>query len=152
MAAMKIGDLGRQFGVSVETIRYYEREGLLTEPLRTVGNYRMYSARDVERLGFILNCRALDMTLDEIRALLEFQDAPSRDCGHVSVLLDGHIGHVSERIAEMRRLERQLRLLRGACRHIQTTGDCGILRTLRQSDSTKRRIGQDYTHSRSRST
>ena len=127
---MKIGDLSLKYGVPVETIRYYEREKLLPQPERTVSNYRVYGPAHADRLRFIVNCRALDMTLDEIRALLGYHDAPSEDCSEVTRLLDEHIGHVSQRVVELRRLEKQLRGLRTACRHGKKTGDCGILRSL----------------------
>jgi DNA-binding transcriptional MerR regulator len=66
-----------------ETVRFYEREGLLPAPARTEANYRMYSAEHVQRLAFIRHCRSLDMTLAEIRTLLHFKDAPTEDCADV---------------------------------------------------------------------
>ncbi|TXH04485.1 MAG: Cd(II)/Pb(II)-responsive transcriptional regulator [Nevskiaceae bacterium] len=124
---LKIGDLARRAYCPAETIRYYEREGLLPEPARTNGNYRLYGAEHVERLSFIRNCRSLDMTLDEIRKLLLLRDAPDDNCEEVNVLLDGHIGHVAERIAELRHLRTDLQLLRERCGKAGTTKDCGIL-------------------------
>ena len=109
---MKIGDLSKLTQTSVETIRYYEREGLLPEPSRTDGNYRIYGEAHAERLAFIRHCRGLDMTLDEIRQLLRFKDDPASDCGDVNALLDAHIGHVADRIRELRALEKQLKSLR----------------------------------------
>ena len=64
---IKIGELARRAQCPAQTIRYYEHEGLLPEPIRTAGNYRVYSRAHIERLSFIRNCRSLDMTLDEIR-------------------------------------------------------------------------------------
>lgn len=136
---MKIGDLAREHGVPVETIRYYEREKLLPRADRTVSNYRVYGPAHSDRLRFIVNCRALDMTLDEIRALLTYHDRPTEDCMRVTELLDEHIGHVAERIDELRRLERQLRRLRQACRHGAASADCGILRSLRDTGSRRKR-------------
>lgn len=143
---MKIGGLSRDHGVPVETIRYYEREKLLPPPERTPSNYRVYGPAHADRLRFIVNCRALDMTLDEIRALLAYHDAPGEDCSEVTRLLDEHIGHVSQRMTELRRLEQQLRALRSACRHGKKTGDCGILRSLRGASSAGR--GRDRVHAR----
>lgn len=124
---MKIGDLAAATATSVETIRYYEREGLLPPVIRSGANYRIYGASHVARLAFIRNCRGLDMTLDEIRTLLRFRDAPSEDCGEVNALLDRHIGHVASRIAELRELEGLLRRLRGRCRQASEARACGIL-------------------------
>ncbi len=127
---MKIGALASATDTQVETIRYYEREGLLPPPLRTQGNYRIYNGAQVDRLSFIRHCRSLDMTLDEIRALLSFRDAPDADCGEVNLLLDQHIGHVAARIRELRELQKQLLELRQFCRGTQDTAHCGILTQL----------------------
>ncbi|WP_326542088.1 Cd(II)/Pb(II)-responsive transcriptional regulator [Pseudorhodoferax sp.] len=127
---MKIGQLATATDTPVETIRYYERAGLLPAAPRTEGNYRDYADAHVQRLSFIRHCRALDMALDEIRTLLQFQDAPGGDCTGVNALLDAHIGHVAQRIRELRALERQLHALRGQCRDAHPTEDCGILKSL----------------------
>jgi DNA-binding transcriptional MerR regulator len=74
---MKIGELARIAMTQVETIRYYERAGLLPETARTEGNYRIYGDAHVERLSFIRNCRNLDMTLEEIRVLLRYGRLPT---------------------------------------------------------------------------
>ncbi len=124
---MKIGELARATGTQVETIRFYEREGLLPAPSRSGGNYRVYGGAHVERLSFIRNCRSLDIALDEIRVLLRFRDAPTENCREVNEVLDGHIGHVADRIRELRQLAGQLRSLRKLCQQAQDAGHCGIL-------------------------
>lgn len=124
---MKIGQLAQASATPVETIRYYERAGLLPTPARTEGNFRVYEAAHLERLQFIRHCRGLDMSLDEVRVLLRFRDAPASDCGDVNALLDAHIGHVSMRIKELRLLERQLKELRQRCTDAQASEACGIL-------------------------
>ncbi len=133
--ALKIGELARQTGCPVETIRYYERDGLLSAPARSEGNYRLYDKRHVERLSFIRRCRSLDMTLDEIRILLRFRDAPDENCETVNELLDAHIGHVATRISELKRLEKQLGELRRRCGEKRQARDCGILNELSQAHS-----------------
>jgi Cd(II)/Pb(II)-responsive transcriptional regulator len=127
---MKIGELAALTNTQVETIRFYERENLLAEPRRSDGNYRIYGAAHAERLSFIRHCRGLDMTLDEIRVLLRFKDAPTENCLEVNELLDEHIGHVAERIKELRQLEKQLKSLREACLGGQEAQHCGILNEL----------------------
>ena len=124
---MKIGELAKASSTPVETIRYYEREGLLAAPARTEGNFRDYDAGQMERLKFIRYCRGLDMSLDEVRVLLRFKDQPESECGDVNALLDAHIGHVSRRIAELRSLERELNDLRRRCASAQPAERCGIL-------------------------
>jgi Cd(II)/Pb(II)-responsive transcriptional regulator len=130
---MKIGELARATATAVETIRHYEREGLLPPPPRTEGNYRVYGRGEVERLGYIRQCRGLDMSLDEIRRLLALKDAPpaeGSDCGEVNALLDEHIGHVAERLRELRQLDKELKALRAACSEPGAAADCGILQQL----------------------
>jgi len=127
---MKIGDLAQRTHTQVETIRFYEREGLLPEPARSAGNYRIYGDKHSERLSFIRHCRRLDMTLGEIRVLLRFKDAPIQNCLEVNELLEEHIGHVSERIRELRQLEKQLKNLREMCLVGREAQHCGILNEL----------------------
>jgi Cd(II)/Pb(II)-responsive transcriptional regulator len=128
--SLKIGELAKRTGSPVETIRYYEREGLLPEPARSEGNYRVYADTDLERLQFIRHCRSLDMTLEEIRDLLRFRDAPDENCAEVNALLDEHIEHVTKRIKELKLLQKNLRGLRNLCQQAQATKDCGILQSL----------------------
>jgi len=127
---MKIGDLAKRTDTPVETIRFYEREGLLPAPARTAGNYRSYAEVHAERLSFIRHCRGLDMALDEIRALLHYKDHPQDDCTEVNALLDEHIGHVAQRIRDLKALERQLKALRASCHQSRDTAHCGILNQL----------------------
>lgn len=130
---MKIGELSSAAHTPVETIRYYEREGLLPAPARTEGNFRVYAAPHLERLQFIRHCRGLDMSLDEVRTLLRVRDDPAAECGDVNALLDEHIHHVSRRIRELRALERQLKDLRQRCGAGQAAAQCGILAGLAEA-------------------
>ncbi|HEX7386984.1 MAG TPA: Cd(II)/Pb(II)-responsive transcriptional regulator [Castellaniella sp.] len=127
---MKIGELARAARCSVETIRFYEKAGLLPEPARTEGNYRQYGQAHQDRLRFIRNCRNLDMTHDEIRALLAMVDNPAQDCGTINHLLDEHIAHVDVRLRELRDLRGELLRLRDQCRIEQPVDTCGIVRGL----------------------
>jgi len=131
---LKIGDLARRTGSPVETIRYYEREKLLPAPMRSGGNYRLYGAAHVERLQFIRHCRSLDMTLDEIRVLLSFRDAPDASCDAVNALLDQHIAHVANRLRELQELQTQLTALRSRCQTAHAARDCEILQSLGSAD------------------
>jgi Cd(II)/Pb(II)-responsive transcriptional regulator len=131
---MKIGELARQTHCPVETIRYYEREGLLPPPARSGGNYRVYGAAHSERLTFIRNCRTLDMTLDEIRRLLALRDSPEDSCDSVNRLIDEHIEHVGARIASLQALQAQLVELRDGCRASDAGAidECTIVRQLNE--------------------
>lgn len=128
---MKIGELAKQVGFTVETIRYYEKEGLLHPALRDpANNYRRYDHSHLERLIFIRRCRTLAMTHEEIQVLLKARAQPDASCETINELIDEHIHHVQARIAELQILETQLIELRGQCRAAHTTSDCGILREL----------------------
>ena len=132
---LKRGSLAKRFGCNIETIRYYERIGLLPPPARTDGNYRLYTQAHVERLTFIRNCRTLDMTLEEIRSLLNLRDSPQDQCESVNALIDEHIQHVKARIDGLQALQTQLLDLRQRCGEGPEKDQCAILQRLEVSGS-----------------
>lgn len=145
---MRIGELARLTGATVETIRYYEREGLLPKAERTASNYRIYGNAHAERLSFIRNCRNLDMASDEIRALLHFKDSPSEYC-EASAVIEEHIGHVTARIAELQELKQQLESLYVQCPQAHIAASCSILNALSQNAPTKKAatsLPTDHVH------
>ena len=111
----KIGEAARRSGVGAANIRYYEREGLLAQQARADNDYRLYSEDDVHRLRFIRLCRAMDMSLEEVRSLLSLDLGRKADCVRAREVLDAHLAHVRERLAELRALEKDLRGLRDRC-------------------------------------
>ena len=127
---MQIGELARQTGCAVDTIRYYEKQGLLPPPARSAGNFRDYADSHVERLRLIRHCRTLDMSLEEIRALLAVHDQPQADCSTVNALLDAHLGHVQARLHALQALEQALLSLRQRCASTGAAAQCGILHEL----------------------
>lgn len=127
---MKIGELAQVAQCTVETVRYYEKEGLLPAPARTPGNFRLYGPAHLERLRFIRGCRALDMSHDEIHTLLGLADQPAEGCGAINAVFDQHIAHVDERIEELAQLKQQLRALRQRCQIERAVDACGILQGL----------------------
>lgn len=127
---MKIGALAEQAHTPVETVRYYEKAGLMPAPSRTEGNYRRYDDGHVARLRFIRHCRALDLSLDEIRALLCVRDDPQADCTAARELLREHLEHVRRRLDELALLREQLLALERRCSHGRPSAECGILEEL----------------------
>ncbi len=127
---LRIGELARRAHSQVDTIRYYESQGLLPAPERSQGNFRLYDEAAVERMRFIRYCRSLDMTLAEIRLLLTLRDHPEEECGPVVALLEKHVELVGRRIGELQSLERSLRDLRSCCQPGNVARDCGILQEL----------------------
>ena len=129
-ARYRISELAKRAKCQVVTVRYYEKEGLLPVPGRSEGNFRLYEQQHLERLLFIRRCRSLDMTLEEIRRLLQIREQPADECRSVNELLEEHIGHVVERIEELQNLEAELRSLLCLCDDNRKAADCGILKEL----------------------
>ena len=127
---MKIGELAQTAQCTVETVRYYEKVGLLPEPVRQSNGYRTYGSDHKQRLVFIRNCRTLDMSQEEIHALLGLMDKGGSDCGSVDTLLDDHISHVETRIEELQKLKAHLTSLRGRCKSRSRVRDCRIVKGL----------------------
>lgn len=127
---MRIGDLAQAIGIDVETIRYYEKSGLLPIPAREANGYRRYGDEQLERLAFIRHCRALDMPLVDVGRLLKFLDQPAADCLDINVLVDEQLTRVRARLKSMRALEKQLTRLRERCAVPHATHECGILQDL----------------------
>lgn len=127
-AGYRIGDAAARSGVTAANIRYYEKEGLIAPQSRGDNSYRLYNDADVHRLRFIRLCRAMDMSLDEVRTLLALDLRSKADCEAACVALDAHLGHVRERLRELRSLEKDLTALRNCCDG--TDAQCHIIETL----------------------
>jgi Cd(II)/Pb(II)-responsive transcriptional regulator len=127
---MRIGDLAKRTGCTVETIRYYEQENVLSAPKRSSSGYRQYHDEHLAELNFILHCRSLGMSLAEIRLLLGFRADQSLACDEINQLIDRHIGRVHQQLASLQQLEQQLQTLRQRCHEGSDAAHCGILQTL----------------------
>lgn len=128
-AVMTIGRLAKRTDTNVETIRYYERIGLLPPPPRTDANYRAYGEAHARRLGFVRKARTLGFHLDTIRSLLDLVDRPDQPCAAVDALAREQMGEVERKIADLRRLHDELGRLLDRC-HGGTVGDCRIIEAL----------------------
>ena len=127
---MQIGQIAAATGVDVETVRFYEKEGLLPLPERSPNGYRAYGEGHLERLAFVRHCRSLDMALADIRRLLELLDRPAAECVDVNELIDAQLGRVRTRLASLAALEKQLVALRASCSIPAAAAQCGILAEL----------------------
>jgi len=128
-AGLPIGELSRLTACNAETIRYYERIGLLPRPLRTQGGRRAYCEADVGRLRFIRRSRDLGFTLGEVRELLSMVDAGRQSCAEVRTIATDHLDRVRARIAALRRLERALTDM-VACCSTTSAPDCELIERL----------------------
>jgi MerR family transcriptional regulator, copper efflux regulator len=133
---MQIGAVARKVGLSVDAIRFYERNSLLPHPARTPGGFRQYAESDVETLVFIRRVQSLGFRLSEIRGLLRLRGNRWQPCAPVRRRLRDKLAHVREKLADLQRLEHELRLALRSCdrelRH--RPAHCPILQTRRRKE------------------
>lgn len=127
---LSIGVLARSAGVGIDTIRYYEREGLLPPPRRRASGYRDYDPGDSERLKFIRRAKALGFTLDDIRELLALSADHERGVHNVKQRSEARLAKLEQRIRELQRMRRGLKRLIAACPGRGAPGACPILHAL----------------------
>lgn len=126
---MKIGELAAATRTKVETVRYYEKIGLLPPPARTSGNYRAYDNGHLARLSFIRRARELGFMLEDVRELLTLADDKSRSCEAVDRIARTHLSEVDRKIGDLKALRNELHRVIGSCSH-GTVADCKIIETL----------------------
>lgn len=131
---MKIGEVAERSGCHPETVRYYERIGLLPEPPRTAGGYRDYRPADADRLRFISRGRELGFSLEEIRSLLGLAEDDGLSCQDVDRLARGHLLDIRNRLNDLQRMASELERVIGSCSGGER-GQCAILDTLRHPPS-----------------
>ncbi|MBI5162775.1 MAG: heavy metal-responsive transcriptional regulator [Magnetospirillum sp.] len=129
-AHMTVSGLARAAGVNSETIRFYERRGLLPAPPRTAAGYRLYPPSAVDRIRFIRHAKALGFTLEEIEELLSLRRDPGCTCGDVKGRADRKIADIDRRIAALAVMRRTLAGIAAACPGDGPTSDCPILAAL----------------------
>ncbi|WAC74271.1 Cd(II)/Pb(II)-responsive transcriptional regulator [Roseateles sp. SL47] len=128
---MRIGELSRATGVDIDTIRFYEKSGLLPPPARSDNGYRDYSHNHLERLAFIRHCRALDMSLADVSVLLSsLQSRDPAELAQVDGLVAAQLGKVRARLKSMQALEAQLVALQNRCDADHNTHPCRVLEEL----------------------
>jgi Cu(I)-responsive transcriptional regulator len=128
-STFSIGELAQATGTKVETIRYYERIGLLPSPARTGGNYRAYSRSHLERLSFVRRGRDLGFSLDEVRELLRLSDDREQSCADVDRIARLHLTEVERKLSDLKALRAELRQMVNQCQH-GTIAECRIIEAL----------------------
>ena len=124
-----IGQLARRTGTKAETIRYYEKIGLLAAPMRSAGNYRSYGARDLERLSFVRRARELGFSIEQIRELITFGEQSEFECSSVDSLVEAHIADIGRKIRDLQALQSELERMIGSCTGGRVA-DCRVLEAL----------------------
>lgn len=132
---MKIGELAQQTGVAIDTVRYYERQGLLPAPARRPSGYRSYQSADVGRLRFVRRAKALGFTLEEIRELLELSGHREDDMGSLKAAAEHKLADVEAKLSELTRIRDGLRTLVEACPGHGALEACPILHALDEEAS-----------------
>jgi Cd(II)/Pb(II)-responsive transcriptional regulator len=130
---MRIGELARRGDCDVETVRFYEREGLLDLPAREANGYRCYGETHLVQLNFVRHCRSLGIGLPDVHRLRRFQAHPDMACDEIDRLIDGQIERIRRQVEALRSLELQLHRLRATCRANRSARECGIMRNLTQA-------------------
>lgn len=130
MRTLTIGELAGAARVNVQTVRYYERRGLLPEPPRRPSGYREYPESDVARIGFIRRAQGLGFTLREIEELLSLRTTPGTTPTHVRARVDEKVADVEAKIAALERIRGALAQMAGACEAHSLLGDCPFLEAL----------------------
>ena len=126
---MGIGALSKQTGCNIETIRYYEKIHLMHAPARTEGGHRMFNHAQLKRLSFILRCRQLGFSIEDIRNLLGLVDGEGANCAEVKLVTEAHLGEVRQKISDLKNLEGVLAQMVSECAGTEVP-DCPIIDTL----------------------
>lgn len=134
MDRLKVGEVARQAGVNLQTIRYYERRGLLPKPPRTSSNYRAYPAGTVLRVRFIKRAQELGFTLNEIQELLSLRAAPRSRCADVRRRAEAKVRDIDARVRTLQAMRDALTQLIGECSGKGFVTECPILETLDAED------------------
>jgi DNA-binding transcriptional MerR regulator len=127
---MKIGQLSKVSGCSIQTIRYYEKEGLLNRPSRSEGNFRLYDEKSLKVLEFVIHCRYLDIPLSDIKTLIDLKHRPEESCSSINDLIAKQLDLVNQRIKELKALKSELQIMKKASSSDNTVERCGIMKTL----------------------
>ena len=133
---MKIGEMASATATNIETVRYYEKIGLLPAPARTGANYRSYGSEHLARLSFIRRARDLGFTLDQVRELLGLSDHREQSCAAVDAIANTHLAEIDRKIADLQAMRGELSRMVGDCRQ-GTVADCLIIETLAPAGRTQ---------------
>lgn len=130
---MRIGELSKKTGLSVDAIRFYEKSGLIKGPGRSEGGYREYDTNAVAAVEFVSHCRSLDIPIPEIKKLLRVRSGNAKSCREANEVIEDQLAKLRSRIKELKALERNLAELRSVCNSEMDAKDCKIIQSLERS-------------------
>jgi MerR family mercuric resistance operon transcriptional regulator len=149
MHTMTIGQVARHVGIGVETVRFYERKGLLDAPPRRESGYRQYAPDVIRRLQFIKRAKELGFSLKEITELLSLRVDPETTCGEVKQRAEAKMADIDAKLRDLRRMQEALAKLVAACSGSSPTSHCPILDALESHNVAPELSGQKGVHMRS---
>lgn len=128
----RIGELATLSNIPVETIRYYEKEAIIDAPERAENNYRIYRPHHLKRLLLIRNCRAFDMSLDEVRQIIDATENSDNSCMPINEIIQHHLIHIDQRIKELTALKLELSEIQARCSQNHPADNCSIIDEINQ--------------------
>jgi DNA-binding transcriptional MerR regulator len=129
---MRIGELAKKTGLSVDAIRFYEKNDLISKPVRSESGYREFSSETGDTLEFIAHCRSLDIPLPQIKKLLRVRSGSAKSCREANEVIDEQVTNLRERISKLKTLEKALSELRKVCERELDPMDCKIIKSLQK--------------------
>ena len=130
---MKIGELSKKTGLSIDTIRFYEKNGLISKALRSDSNYRDFNESTADTLEFVAHCRSLDIPIPQIKKLLHVRSGSTKSCREANQVIEEQIANLRTRISELKRLEKALTELGKVCHQELDPMDCKIIKSLQSA-------------------
>lgn len=130
---MKIGQLSKSTGMTIDAIRFYEKAGLIETPTRTEGGYRDFSSEIVAVIQFISRCRSLDISISDIKKLLKVRSGSAKSCRDANAVIDQQLFKLRSRIENLKQLEKNLSELRSVCNQELDPKDCRIIQSLQKN-------------------
>lgn len=127
---MKIGEISKKTGLTIDAIRFYEKSGLIKRPLRSEAGYRDFSSDAVAAIEFIAHCRSLDIPIIEIKKLLNVRSGTAKSCRQANEVIDEQLTKLRTRIKELKKLERSLAQLQSVCNEELDPKECRIIQSL----------------------
>lgn len=129
---MKIGELSKKTGLTIDAIRFYEKSGLISQASRTESGYREFGSEVIAVIEFISHCRSLDIPITDIKKLLKVRSGTTKSCRDANEVIDEQLLNLRTRIKELRALEKNLSELRSVCNQELAPKDCRIIQVLQK--------------------
>lgn len=132
---MQRKQVSEQLGIDIETLRYYEKIGLISNPQRLSNGYRQYNSNHIIEIKFIQHCRSLGISIEEIKVLKNLTTKPKEDCSQVNQIIEKNLSLIEQKIKDLKKLRAQLKTLLESCLQTSTLDNCKIVKSLNKAAS-----------------